>query len=199
MDDARFSDVAGPLRLLARDAEDLIVVSAMVQDAILPIGEMTYLEADRQFVLLLNRFQWERVPATAAASARTVARHGSGVDAMDAARPGDADPVAPPPADATVSFGDGGPVYLRTHCGVRVSGVERVRTQGIDPSDRGRLLNLLGLEWREGGLDFLFSDGATVRLIGTALEVRVEDIGQPWPTALRPDHPDIADDTGNGS
>lgn len=60
MADARFEDAdEGPLRLIAHAAEDLQVVSSLVQDAVLPITEMRYDRKARRFVLLLNRFRWE--------------------------------------------------------------------------------------------------------------------------------------------
>ena len=60
MADARFEDAdEGPLRLIAQAAEDLQVISSLVQDAVLPITEMRYDRKARRFVLLLNRFRWE--------------------------------------------------------------------------------------------------------------------------------------------
>jgi hypothetical protein len=60
--DARFEDGGeGPLRLRALDAEDLAVISALVQDAVLPATEMRYDRRRRRFALLLNRFRWEDV------------------------------------------------------------------------------------------------------------------------------------------
>ena len=59
-DDAKFEDgVERPLRLMAVDAEDLKVVSALVQDAIFLASEMRWTPADRRFAVLLNRFRWE--------------------------------------------------------------------------------------------------------------------------------------------
>ena len=58
--DAKFEDgVERPLRLMAVDAEDLQVVSALVQDAVFPASEMTWSANDRRFAILLNRFRWE--------------------------------------------------------------------------------------------------------------------------------------------
>lgn len=60
MTDARFEDGDdAPLRLIARDAEDLPVLSALVQDAVFPAGEMRFDRPSRRFALLLNRFRWE--------------------------------------------------------------------------------------------------------------------------------------------
>lgn len=62
-DDARFEDGgARPLRLEALDGEDLTILSALVQDAVFPITEMTFQRRQRRFALLLNRFRWEDVP-----------------------------------------------------------------------------------------------------------------------------------------
>lgn len=60
MTDARFQDGGEePLRLVAQDAEDLKVVSTLVQDAVLPVTELKYDAKRRRFALLLNRFRWE--------------------------------------------------------------------------------------------------------------------------------------------
>lgn len=63
MTDARFEDAdPGPLRLTADDAEGLAVISALVQDAVIPITEMTYAKPRRRFAMLLNRLRHEDVP-----------------------------------------------------------------------------------------------------------------------------------------
>lgn len=62
-EDARFEDgVDRPLALMARDAEDLQVISALAQDAVFPASEMRWTPADRRFAILLNRFRWEDAP-----------------------------------------------------------------------------------------------------------------------------------------
>ena len=48
-----------PLKLYGRDADDMQVISACLQDAVGQIGDMAYLEAERRFVFLVNRFCWE--------------------------------------------------------------------------------------------------------------------------------------------
>ncbi|HEV8016086.1 MAG TPA: DUF2948 family protein [Stellaceae bacterium] len=47
------------LKLRAADAEDLAVISAILQDSLVTIGEMTYLPEERRFALVANRFRWE--------------------------------------------------------------------------------------------------------------------------------------------
>ena len=60
MPDARFRDAdGGPLRLMALDAEDLGVISALMQDAVLSGADMRWDAKGRRFDLLVNRFRWE--------------------------------------------------------------------------------------------------------------------------------------------
>lgn len=47
------------LKLLALDAEDLDVISAHVQDAVLKVEDMGFAKAERRFALVMNRFAWE--------------------------------------------------------------------------------------------------------------------------------------------
>lgn len=62
--DASFLDGGErPLRLIARDAEDAKVISALLQDAVFPASEMKWEARKGRFALLLNRFRWEDVPA----------------------------------------------------------------------------------------------------------------------------------------
>jgi hypothetical protein len=58
--DARFEDGGDrPLRLRAFDAEDLAVVSTLVQDAVFAATGMRWDRKTRRFAVLLNRFRWE--------------------------------------------------------------------------------------------------------------------------------------------
>jgi Protein of unknown function (DUF2948) len=47
------------LRLRAEDAEDLAVISAVVQDALISVKDLTYDRDRRRFTLVVNRFRWE--------------------------------------------------------------------------------------------------------------------------------------------
>ncbi|MBB6252391.1 DUF2948 family protein [Nitrospirillum iridis] len=48
------------LRLAAEDAVDLTVVSGLVQDALLPLSDITWYPRDGVFLMVLNRFCWEK-------------------------------------------------------------------------------------------------------------------------------------------
>jgi hypothetical protein len=48
-----------PLRLRAEDTDDLAVISACLQDALVPVRDLAYDSAARSFLLVANRFRWE--------------------------------------------------------------------------------------------------------------------------------------------
>lgn len=50
--------IAPPLRLLAFDAEDLAIVSANLQDAVVDTRDMAWQPHARRFVMALARFDW---------------------------------------------------------------------------------------------------------------------------------------------
>jgi hypothetical protein len=52
----------GLLRLRAEDADDLAVISAVVQDALISVNDLTYDRDRRRFTLVVNRFRWEGKP-----------------------------------------------------------------------------------------------------------------------------------------
>ena len=91
MADARFEDGATrPINLVARDVEDLAVLSALVQDAVLTAGDMRYVKSKRRFALLINRFRWEDGAARAPERVRSLlvfddvtVVQGQGVDRKD--------------------------------------------------------------------------------------------------------------------
>ena len=50
---------AAGLRLRAEDTEDLAVISACLQDALVSVRDLAYDRASRAFILVANRFRWE--------------------------------------------------------------------------------------------------------------------------------------------
>ena len=53
----------GEVKLAATDQEDIAVLSALLQDSVIPISEMIYLAAESRFALVANRFRWEDASA----------------------------------------------------------------------------------------------------------------------------------------
>lgn len=82
-------EVAGPdlarddrlLRLLALDENDLDVISAHLQDALVRRADLHYFPSERRFVLAVQRFDWER-EAKAQPQRRLTALHFEQVSAV---------------------------------------------------------------------------------------------------------------------
>ncbi len=51
------------LKLIGLDEEDLPVLSAHCQDAVLKLGDITWLPAEKRVIVAMNRFVWEKVGA----------------------------------------------------------------------------------------------------------------------------------------
>ncbi len=168
-----------PLKLRARGLEDLRVLAAMLQDAVVRPAEMTYLPREKRFVMVVSRFRWEH-PEAAAAAGRP---DGEMEDAP--ANPGSGGEVQ---EDVRFEDAEARTHYERVNAGVCVDRVRRVRTQGLDLHDRDQVLNLLTVDIRPNALTLVFSGGALVRLELFGIACHLEDLGEPWPTPWRPSH-----------
>jgi hypothetical protein len=60
------------LRLRAEDADDLAVVSAAVQDALVQVADFVYDPRSRRFTAEMNRFRWEEAKGGAFSRVRSV-------------------------------------------------------------------------------------------------------------------------------
>ena len=52
-------NVKNNLKLIGENKEDLKVISAYSQDGIVTVKDMVYLEKNRMFIMIMNRFMWE--------------------------------------------------------------------------------------------------------------------------------------------
>jgi hypothetical protein len=159
------------LRLRAEDGEDLRVISAVLQDALIPMSEMEFLAQDHRFVMVVSRFRWENCADLVEESDKSIltpATDGNGHE-----------DVAFRPCQS----------YERVNCGICFDGVAQVRCKGIDRRDRGRIFELLAIQIEPGAIILVFSGGAALRLEGESLSCHLEDLGEPWPTRWRPRHP----------
>lgn len=50
------------LHLTAYDADDLTIISAQMQDAVIRFGDVTFQKRRRRFALVANRFAWDALP-----------------------------------------------------------------------------------------------------------------------------------------
>ena len=163
--------MAKRLKLRAEDEEDLRTMAAILQDALVPVSEITFLPEERRFVLVANRFRWEAMPN----------------QAPTAAEPGE----EPPP----------GALFERILTGLCFEGVTAVRLRNIDRRRRIQILELLHLDWEPGCITLLFAGDSVIRLETESIAGRLDDICEPWPTPFRPRHeidPDESETGGGG-
>lgn len=117
------------LKLLALDADDLDVISAHVQDAVLKVEDMGLAQADHRFALLINRFDWETAEKKAAGQRKRAALRFEHVQSVrfagfdPKAREGVLEllsvrftPGSAPDGVVTLAFAGGGTVALDVEC-----------------------------------------------------------------------------------
>jgi len=162
-----------PLKLRVHDAQDLRALATCLQDALVPLADVAYLKSEKRFVMVANRFMWERgaedVPAP---------------EPMAASGPVNGEKGA----DAGFEEAEAGPRYYRVNCAVCFDWVRNVRFRGLDPREKDQILNLLTVEAAPGAVLLVFSRGGTIRLEVRDIRCHLEDLGEPWPTRWRPNH-----------
>lgn len=151
------------VKLRARDEQDLRVIAAMLQDALVPLKDVAFLKREKRFVLVANRFLWERAPD---------------------------EPLELPELEGDASFDDDAPPapFERVNCGIIFDKVKSARTRGFDLANQEQILNLLTLEAEGNSIFLVFSGGAAIRLDVAGIHCHVEDLGEPWPADQRPEH-----------
>lgn len=138
------------LKLKAFDLEDLAVVSAAMQDALVAVQDIGWFQADRRVALVASRFRWEAPQGPAGE-------------------------------------------WSRTHSALVFDQVKGLKQRNIPTGMPGQLLDLLSVRLEESGggpaviLDF--AGERAVRIDIDRLVCRLEDLGDPWPTWCRPEHP----------
>jgi Protein of unknown function (DUF2948) len=160
--------MAEALKLRARDADDLEMIAAILQDALVPRAEMRYRPSEQRFALMLNRFRWEAAP-----------------------RAGDGQAPSPRVDSADVRFADqDAAAFERVHAALVFDRVRAVKHRGMESAAKGGILALLTLRL-DGNFVFIsFAGGAEIRLEVDRFSCHLEDLGEPWPTVWRPQHSD---------
>lgn len=150
------------LKLAAEDADDLSAISALVQDAVLTVGDIAYLPKSRRFALVLNRYRWESgKPGGRGERVRAGIRI-DGVLSAQSAR------IRQESKEVVLSL-----LALTFEPDNRTAAAEG----GADaPTVSG------------GTLTLAFAGGGAVRLKVEALDVHLDDLTGPWPAKARPAH-----------
>ena len=62
------------LKLIALDADDLAIISAHLQDAVLKMGDLAFLPREKRFAAVANRFDWMHAIENGGAKGKRYAR-----------------------------------------------------------------------------------------------------------------------------
>ncbi len=160
------------LKLIALDGEDLTVVSAHLQDAVVKVADLVYLPREKRFASLLNRFDWSDAAAHGAgghevedkaqyARRRTALRFERVLAAQV----------------RNISFGDKKRVLNLLAIQFEADGEH-------EPS---------------GSISLIFAGDAAIRLKVECIEAEMRDMGGAWATQSKPDHPADPDDADTSS
>ncbi|HCI47990.1 MAG TPA: DUF2948 domain-containing protein [Rhodospirillaceae bacterium] len=150
--------VPATIRLKAEDDEDLCIISAMVQDAILPVRDIGYDSEELRFAMVINRFMWERC------------------DPEQLDGPVDPDSEQPNSFFRTLSA-------IRFE---QVSRVEQHGIDQTKECHMLGLLAIEQLD--EHTVLIHFAGDASIRLTMVEVDCHFEDLGEAWPTLCRPAH-----------
>lgn len=156
------------LKLRAADEEDISVISACMQDALVYCNDLSFLPGEQRFILVGQRFKWENCPEFL------------------------------PPDLAGPDFAGTGPCenYERVSTILVFDHVTGARLFDLEAAQDAKILELLaiavesGAEGEDGpSIILFFAGGGAIRLEVQRILCHLEDLGESWPTKNRPIHP----------
>lgn len=160
------------LKLVAFDQEDLTVLSAHLQDAVVRVADLVFLPKERRFVALLNRFDWARAegldngPAGKNASSYRRLRSALRFEYVNSAR------VQGLPLDNKQQV----LALLAIECEpahAPMPAPAGVPAEALDPA---------------AIITLHFAGGGAVRLEAECIEAELRDLGPTWRARTKPDH-----------
>ena len=155
------------LKLIIADRDDLLVLSSLLQDAIIKIGDIRFDKSARSVNMRFSRYAHEQTKRE------------------DAKR--ESITVKPNKNDKG----------LRIESGLRIDGVNNLQSRDINQNNPKAFAVLLGIEFTpsvnaealpEGDLDFIFAGGGILRLAVEALDLSFTDTDNRRMTSSQPQH-----------
>ena len=122
------------LKLIALDADDLSIISAHLQDAVLKVSDIAYLPREKRFAALTNRFDWVEAMRDQKNGPEELARRQTAlrfervldakVNGIDLTNKGSVlsllaigfEPTEEPEGDVMLLFAGGGAIKLHVEC-----------------------------------------------------------------------------------
>ena len=153
-------DLAGQLRLLARDEDDVAVVSTLLQDAIIPGVDMEFNRKTGQFIIVANRFCWE-------------------IPTLDGVTSSDGKPVHERRLCG---------ICVRHVISVQHYDWPDMRQDALFNLLALRHVDMAEQAGEGMGLQFEFSGGSSLRLLMDEIDITLADLDAGHPTSLQPAH-----------
>ncbi len=151
------------LKLRAADAEDISVISACMQDALVSCNDLSFLPGEQRFILVGQRFKWENCP--------------------EFLRP---DLASGEPCE---NYERVSTILVFDH----VTGARLFDLEAAQDAKILELLAIAvesGAEGEDGpSVILFFAGGGAIRLEVQRILCHLEDLGNSWPTKNRPVHP----------
>ncbi len=146
------------LKLIALDSDDLNVISAHLQDAVLRVRDMAFLPRERRFAVVVNRFDWETAAGKVKSGAKT---------SLERRRSG---------------------LRFERVLGAKVHNIDLMDRSAalallaivFEPSAEA--------DSAAGNVTLTFSGGAAIRLTVECVEAEMKDLGAVWKARRAPSH-----------
>ena len=149
------------LKLIALDAEDLSVISAHLQDAVVRVVDMAYVPGEKRFALIANRFDWEKAlkKGRKADDRKSIERRRSAL-------------------------------RFERVMTARVHGLDLTDKRAALALLAITFEPKTGSDAPGGDVTLTFSGGAAIRISVEYLELEMKDLGAVWSAKRSPVHPD---------
>ena len=154
-------------RLQAQDLEDLAVISALLQDAAVRVGDIAWLPKRRRFAFGGSRFQWEEA---AVPDGGKPARVGFGAH-----------------VDSVLSVSSRGIAQDRPDDILVLLAVTADFPQPV-PDGEGATGDEAAEAAVDGAISLIFAGGSAITLRVECIDMSLADLGAPYATRLTPDH-----------
>ena len=151
------------LRLIALDEDDLRIISAQLQDAVVRVEDIAFLPKERRFVAVMKRFDWLKVVAEECGEA---ASDGQFYERREAA--------------------------LRFEC-VLGAQFRNLPLDAKGDVQVLLAVDFEPTEAPGGFVNLIFAGGGGIRLQVECIEAEMRDLGTVWRTRNKPQHPDGPD------
>lgn len=159
------------LKLIALDQDDLGVLSAHLQDAVLRVGDMVYRPREKRFVAVANRFDWGKALSPAPKTTRPAKAN----DGLERRRTGLR-------FERVLAAKIAGFDPNDRRATLALLAITFAPARGPQPPDTPAS--------PDGDVTLTFSGGAAIRLTVECLEAEMKDLGAAWATKRSPSHPD---------